>query len=192
MPKLNIDRRLLSVNPFSRPGKPLAAVKGIVIHWVNNPGITALQTRNYFEGLKSQSLNNPRAVFASAHFIAGLSGEIVQCIPVSEMAYHVGAKSYTSGALSRLGHYPNNCTIGIELCHPDHTGRFSLETWNAAAGLIAGLVAQFNLCPSTDIWTHHAVTRKVCPKYFVEYPEAFEQFKLDVISQGNCPQGVGL
>ncbi|MDR1287481.1 MAG: N-acetylmuramoyl-L-alanine amidase [Treponema sp.] len=62
-------------------------VKGIVFHWVANPGTSALQNRNYFEGLKSQSLNNPKAIFASAHFVAGRAGEVIQCLPPDEMAW---------------------------------------------------------------------------------------------------------
>jgi N-acetylmuramoyl-L-alanine amidase len=59
---------------------------------VANPGTSALQNRNYFEGLKSQSLNDPKAVFASAHFIVGLQGEVLQCLSLDEMVYHMGAK----------------------------------------------------------------------------------------------------
>jgi N-acetylmuramoyl-L-alanine amidase len=190
MPEPNFDKNFLSMNLFSCPGKKLSGVKGVVIHWVGNPGTSALQTRNYFEGLKAQSSNNPKAVFASAHFVVGLRGEIVQCLPADEMAYHVGAKVYTPEAISRFGHYPNNCTIGIELCHPAWDGQFAPETWASAVGLTARLVEIFNLDPSTDVWTHHGITRKDCPKYFVEHPEAFERFKFDVnIAMGETPEG---
>jgi N-acetylmuramoyl-L-alanine amidase len=190
MPEPNIDRKLLTVNPFSRPGKKLAAVKGVVVHWVANPGTSALQTRGYFEGLKTQSLNNPKAVFASAHFIVGIKGEIVQCLPGDEMAYHVGAKTYTPEAISRFGHCPNNCTIGIELCHPARGGKFTPDTWASAAELAARLTRFFDLDPLKDIWRHFDVTRKECPKYFVDHPEAFERFRLDAdIAAGENPEG---
>jgi N-acetylmuramoyl-L-alanine amidase len=190
MPELNVEKRLLTVNPFSRPGKKLLPVKGVIIHWVNNPGTSALQNRNYFEGLKSQSLDNPKAVFASAHFVVGLQGEVVQCLPVDEMAYHAGAKLYTPEAISRFGHCPNNCTVGIELCHPAWDGEFTPETWASAVELAACLLKQFDLDPAAGLWTHHAVTRKDCPKYFVEHPEAFERFKLNVDrATGENPKG---
>ena len=180
----------MTVNPFSRPGKKLLPVKGVVLHWVGNPGTSALQTRAYFEGLKNQSLNNPKAAFASAHFVVGLEGEIVQCLPLDEMAYHVGARVYTPEATGRFGHYPNNCTIGIELCHPARDGKFTPETWMSAAELAALLLKRFGLETETCLWTHNAVTLKDCPKYFVEHPEAFERFKLDVdISTGENPEG---
>jgi N-acetylmuramoyl-L-alanine amidase len=179
---MNIQRDLLTVNPFSRPGKKLSGVKALVIHWVANAGSTAKQNRNYFESLKDQSLNDASARYASAHFIAGLFGEVVQCIPAEEMAYHVGAKTYTPEALGRLGHYPNNRTVGIELCHPGPDGRFAIETLNAAAELCGLLCIQTGLNPLADIWRHYDITGKDCPKWFVERPEEFEEFKRGVVS----------
>ena len=174
---MNIQTDLLTVNPFSRPGKKLSGVKAVVIHWVANAGSTAKQNRDYFESLKKQSLNNASVRFASAHFIAGLSGEVIQCIPCEEMAYHVGAKTYMPDAAGFPGHNPNNCTIGIELCHPKADGRFKEETIRAAEELCALLCGRFNLDPEADIWTHYGITGKHCPRRFVEHPGGFETFK---------------
>ena len=108
---------ILTVNPYSRPGRPLSGgVKGIVLHWVANPKTTAIQNRNYFEGLKQQA-NIKNGRYAGAHFIIGLEGEVIRCVPENEMAYHVEANKYTPRALRELSSNPNNCTIGIELCH---------------------------------------------------------------------------
>lgn len=71
-----LDVELLSINDYSRPGLAMNEVKGIVIHYTANPGSTAIQNRNYFEGLKDS-----HETMASSHFIVGLDGEIVQCIP---------------------------------------------------------------------------------------------------------------
>ena len=89
---MKIERKFLTENKFSRPNKNLIGVKGIVIHWVGNAGTSALANRNYFENLKNQKDIN-KARYASAHFIIGLDGEIIQCLPADEMAYHVGAYS---------------------------------------------------------------------------------------------------
>jgi N-acetylmuramoyl-L-alanine amidase len=187
---MNIEQKLLTINPFSRPGKALSPARGVVLHWVGNPGTSAARNRDYFEGLKSQSLNSSKITFASAHFVVGLQGEIIQCLPLNEMAYHVGAKVYTPEAISRLGPYPNNCTIGIELCHPGWDGKFNSETWMSAVELTACLLKQFKLESATGIWTHNEITLKDCPKYFVDHPEAFERFKLDVdIEMGKNPEG---
>ena len=68
-----IDQQLLTVNEYSRPGTKLEKVKGVVIHYTGNPGTTAMQNRNYFEGLAEK-----KDTKASSHFIIGLSGEIIQ------------------------------------------------------------------------------------------------------------------
>jgi N-acetylmuramoyl-L-alanine amidase len=174
---MDIQYNLIPVNPFSRPGKKLPRVKALVIHWVANPGSTAPQNRHYFASLKDQSLNHASARYASAHFIVGMLGEIVQCIPVHEMAYHVGAKTYLPYALERLGQYPNNCCVGIELCHPHAEGRFTPETLTAATELCGMLCIQLGLNPLTALWRHYDITGKECPRWFVTHPEAFEEFK---------------
>jgi N-acetylmuramoyl-L-alanine amidase len=186
---MNIQRDLLTVNPFSRPGKTLSGVKALVMHWVGNAGSAAKENRDYFESLKKQSPDNPSARYASAHFIVGLSGEVVQCIPTEEMAYHVGAKVYTPEALGRLGHYPNSCAIGIELCHPGADGAFLRETEWAAGELCALLCVQLGLHPLHDIWTHEGITGKYCPKWFVDHPEAFDTFRHGVASVMNRLKG---
>jgi N-acetylmuramoyl-L-alanine amidase len=177
---MNIQRNLLTVNPFSRPGKPLRSVRGIVIHWVGNAGSSALANQHYFASLQGQSLADAATRYASAHFIVGIQGEVIQCIPTNEMAYHVGAKRYTTEALGRLGPYPNTCTWGIELCHPDASGQFTEASRESAVHLCARLCVQQGLLVHRDIWTHHGITGKYCPKYFVDVPGEFERFKAEV------------
>ena len=46
----DIDVELLTVNPYSRPGDATGRINGIVIHYTANPGSTAIDNRNYFEG----------------------------------------------------------------------------------------------------------------------------------------------
>ena len=180
---MNIERNLLTRNPFSRPGTYINNVKGIVIHWVANPGTTAAQNRNYFESLKNQAQAQKNERYASAHFVIGLQGEIIQCIPATERAYHVGATTYKPEALQKLSYYPNNCTLGIELCHPDWSGAFTSETLDSAAELCALLCIQHGLNPETALWRHYDVTGKNCPKYFVEKPQEWEQFKREVMQR---------
>ena len=77
-----LDVELLDVNEYSRPGATLKQVNGIVIHYTANPGSSAMANRDYFEGLKDAHTTK-----ASSHFIVGLEGEVVQCIPTTEIAY---------------------------------------------------------------------------------------------------------
>lgn len=157
-PKLNV--KLLTVNPYSRPGRAGGKINGIVIHYTANPGTTAMQNRNYFEGLKDS-----RETKASSHFVVGIEGEVVQCIPTKEIAFASNNR--------------NNDTISIEACHPEADGKFTESTYASLTKLTAWLCNKFGLTEK-DVIRHYDVTGKKCPLYFVEHEDAWEQFKADV------------
>jgi N-acetylmuramoyl-L-alanine amidase len=181
---MKIEEKFLTKNQFSRPGMLLKGVHGIVVHWVGNPKSTAVNNRNYFECLKSQAYETEKeqkkARFASAHFVVGMEGEAIQCIPENEMAYHVGAKEYKPSAIQNLGTYPNNSTLGIELCHPDWSGRFNTETLDATCRLITDLLERHKLSKK-DVYRHFDITGKDCPLYFVEHGDAWHEFVKSII-----------
>jgi N-acetylmuramoyl-L-alanine amidase len=177
---MEIKQALLTRNEYSRPGKPLIGVRGIVIHYVGNPGSSAMANRNYWEMLKDGIEENGQARYASAHFVVGLEGEIIQALPENEVGYHVGAKVYKPEALKRLSSYPNNCTIGIELCHADWSGKFNDKTLASARELAADLLARHGLTPA-DLWRHYDITGKMCPVYFVKHPDEWEAFKASIV-----------
>jgi N-acetylmuramoyl-L-alanine amidase len=152
-----------------------------------------MANRNYFENLKSQpqatAEERNKGLYASAHFIVGLEGEIIQCLLEDEMAYHVGAVRYSPLALQRLSAYPNNCTLGIELCHPAELdkdgnkikdsglwrGEFLPQTLAAAAELITELLERYSLGKDT-IYRHYDITGKDCPRYFVKNQDKWSNF----------------
>ena len=158
--KPEIDVELLTPNEYSRPGITNEQINGIVVHYTANPGSTAMENRNYFEGLKDTHLTK-----VSSNFVIGLEGEIVQCIPTWEMAYASNDR--------------NSDTISIECCHPDETGKFNDATYNSLVQLCAWLCVKYDLT-SEDVIRHYDVTGKDCPKYFVEHEDAWELFKADV------------
>ena len=160
-----VEQDYLTVNPYSRPGEPLEKINGVVIHYVGNPGTTAHANRNYFESLAS-GLEN---AYASSHFIVGLEGEVIQCVPLTEIAYASNTR--------------NGDTVSIEVCHPDETGEFSPVTYQRTVELTAWLCREFRLDPSQDIIRHYDVTGKECPRYYVEHPEAWDDFRADVASE---------
>jgi N-acetylmuramoyl-L-alanine amidase len=171
---VEIKQEFLTKNEFSRPGKILSGVSGIVVHWVGNPKSTAKNNRDYFEGLKNQNAK-AGARYASAHFVIGLAGEIIQCLPENEWAYHVGADKYSDIALAKLGAYPNNQTLGIELCHEKWDGKFTPETLASCRELAAVLLKKYNLA-ATDIYRHFDITGKDCPRYFVQHEDEWSRF----------------
>ena len=94
---MQITEKLLTPNKYSRPQIKLAKVTKIAVHYVGNPGTTAINNRNYFESLKEQipdssgkyRLNKDGSYmtykgervalrWVSSHFVVGLSGEVVQ------------------------------------------------------------------------------------------------------------------
>ena len=155
-----ITQELLTVNEYSRPGTSLKKIKGIVVHYTGNPGTTAMQNRNYFEGLAESKVTK-----ASSHYIVGLSGEVIQCVPLDEIAY--------------ASNHRNADTISIECCINNDAGKFTEKTYDALVHLTAWLVGEYDL-KIDDIIRHYDVTGKVCPKYFVEHESAWVDFKLDV------------
>ena len=157
-----VERDYLPVNPYSRPGDPLEKINGVVIHYVGNPGTTAHANRNYFESLSS----GEEGTYASSHFIVGLDGEVIQCVPLTEIAYASNSR--------------NEDTVSIEVCHPDETGEFSHVTYDRTVELTAWLCREFRLDPETDVIRHYDVTGKECPRYYVEHPEAWDAFRADV------------
>ena len=80
-----VTKMLLTPNKWSRTQTKLGKVKGVVIHWVANTNTSATANRNFFENRKLGKTN-----FGSAHYIVGLKGEVIQCLPDNELAYHVG------------------------------------------------------------------------------------------------------
>ena len=158
--KMEIQQRLLTINPYSRPCKKIGPIKNIVVHWVGNAASTAIANRNYFESLKEKKS------FASSHYIIGLQGEIIQCVPESEVAYH--AKE------------ANSYSIGIEVCHPDWQGKFAESTYNSLISLLVDLCKRYSLEPTQAIIRHYDVTKKECPRYYVQNTKAWLQLKDDV------------
>lgn len=151
----------LTVNEYSRPGDRLGSVNAIVIHYVGNPGTTAAQNRSYFEGLK-----DGHGTSASSHYIVGLDGEIIQCVPLDEISYASNER--------------NRDTIAIECCHPDATGKFNAATYASLVKLTAALCNTYGLSPDTDIIRHYDITGKKCPLYFVDNEDEWYGFKLSV------------
>lgn len=167
-----IIEKLLTPNKYSRPQDKLKGVKGIVVHWVANPQASAEANRNFFENRKLGKTG-----YGSAHYIIDLDGDVIRCIPENEVAYHVGSKTYTKEALSRLSTYPNNCTIGIECCHVDWNGKMTDATYNTLVELVADLLKKYKLT-TDDLWLHKEVVGwKDCHKWFVDHPDEWVKFK---------------
>ena len=151
-----IDQQIIKVDGDSRRGVYLESVQNIVIHYVGNPGTTAQQNRDYYASRSSE---------VSSHFVIGLKGEIIQCIPLHEK--------------SSASNHRNKDTISIEVCHPDESGKYTDEAYDSLVKLTVWLCEVCGL-DSNDVIRHDDITGKQCPLYFVTHEDAWEQFKKDV------------
>ena len=152
-----IDRQILTEDCNSRTGERISRVRDIAVHYVGNPGSTAQQNRDYFAQPDTE---------VNSHFVVGLEGEIIQCLPLDEKSSATNER--------------NIDTISIEVCHPDETGKFTEESYQSLVKLTAWLCDHEGIGRDRVI-RHYDVTGKLCPLYFVEHEEAWEQFKQDVI-----------
>ena len=143
---MKITDALLTPNKYSRPQIPLKSVKKVVLHYVGNPKSSAMANRNYFENQKSGGR------YVSSHYIVGLEGEILRCVPENEVAY--------------CSNSANSYSISIECCHPDATGKFTDATTDSAAELCAYLLKKYGLSVD-DLIRHYDVTGKQCPLWYV-------------------------
>ncbi|MEG0918541.1 MAG: peptidoglycan recognition family protein [Anaerovoracaceae bacterium] len=150
-----VNKQLI-VSNTTPEDKNIGRVKDIVIHYVANPGSTAMNNRDYFA---------KEDVHVNAHFVVGLNGEVVQCMPL-----------YLKSAASNNR---NPDTISIEVCHPDSTGEFTDVTTNSLVKLTAWLCDEFNISRN-NIIRHGDITGKNCPKYFMEHEDKWLDFKEQV------------
>ena len=155
---MNIIQDFLVVNQYSRPGTKMQPVRFVVVHYVGNPGSSAKNNRNYFNNLATT-----KATYVSSHYVVGLDGEIIQCIPENEIAYCQGSPY-------------NSYSISIEVCHPDSTGKFSTVTEGALVELVADILKRNNLTVD-KVLRHYDCTGKACPLYYVNNPSAWVAFK---------------
>ena len=151
-----IDVQIIETDGASRRGENLSRLSDIVIHYVVNPGTTAQQNRDYFNSPESN---------VSSHFVIGLEGEIIQCIPLNE--------------ISSASNDRNRDTISIEVCHPDASGKFTDASYRSLVRLTAWLCGIGDL-RSSNVIRHYDITGKLCPLYYVEHEDAWEQLKTDI------------
>ena len=151
-----VDQQIINVDGDSRRGVMLEGVRNIVIHYVGNPGTTAQQNRDYYASRSSE---------VSSHFVIGLKGEIIQCIPLHEK--------------SSASNHRNKDTISIEVCHPDASGKFTDAAYQSLVKLTGWLLDVCDL-DSNDVIRHYDITGKQCPLYFVTHDDKWKQFLEDV------------
>lgn len=172
---MEVIEKLIDGNRYSRPGTAIKKIKAVIVHYAGVDGQSANTVIRYFDSLKKQSKN---FVYASTHYVVDHNGDVYRCVPDGEVTYHVGAKSYSPYGLS-LSSYPNNCCLGIEMCHLA-TG-FTPETEEKTAELVA-LLLDVNSLSVNDVKRHYDITGKICPKPYVDDESSFLNF-LEIVKR---------
>lgn len=130
-----------------RPGKT-RKIKYIVIHNTANKQSSAQNEVDY--------LTNRGNTSSTSFHMAVDDHEIVEAIPVTEMAFHAGTNE------------GNQYGIGIEICE---SGNFEKAEANAAK-LTAYLMKQYNV-PLSGVKTHHDFSGKDCPRLILDHWSKF-------------------
>ena len=110
---------------------------------MGNPGTTAAQNHSF-------SPTWPRReTYASSHFLVGLDGEVLQNVPLNEVAY--------------CSNQRNDDTISIECCHPDDSGEFTSATYESLVRLTRWLMEEYGL-DTSQVIRHYDVTGEALPQ----------------------------
>ncbi|MBC7544541.1 MAG: N-acetylmuramoyl-L-alanine amidase [Candidatus Sericytochromatia bacterium] len=148
----------------------------LVIHDTQTPGVVSARIiANHF--------GNPRAE-ASAHFIIGKAGEIIQCVDESRRAWHVGP--------SLMDGVPkvNDYSIGIELVNAeDGSDPFTEAQYRSLASLSAHLVSRYTI-PIGRIIGHRDVAMPLGRKQDPADNFAWDRFRTDLgtlLAKGGYP-----
>ena len=132
--------------------------KGIILHYIGNPGTTARQNASYFSHVNSQ---------ISVHYIVD-DTEIIEIIPPEQKSYGTSNKEY------------NESYIQIEMCHPDASGKVSEATLTNTVWLCRELMGRFSI---HEIIRHYDVTGKQCPLWYVKHPDEWEKLKERILEE---------
>lgn len=119
-------------------------IKSIIVHNTANPNSTAQNERDY--------LVNPSNTSSTSFHIAVDDHEIIEAIPVNEIAFHA------------LNSECNKEGIGIEICE---SGDYEKAEQNGV-WIIAYLMHKYDI-PLSEVKTHKDCSGKECPRLILDH-----------------------
>lgn len=123
---------------------------------------------NWFNSINRGYIQNGRYLYASAHFVCDLDGKLYSYVPMNRIAYTTNSANVYS--------------IGVECATTGTDDHYSDAEYVSMVKLGAWLGQYYKLDPRIDFIRHTDVVGrayKLCPKYFVDHEDKWEQFKLD-------------
>ena len=162
----NMIKQFMKINKYGRPGTKRSKTTKIAWHFTGQHDVPAKNTVSYFSNVVANGYKvNGRYIYASSHLVIGLNGETYHIVPFDEIAYTTNDANYYS--------------IGVECATTGSDDHYTDEEYVSMVKTGAWLAQTYKRDPRKDFIRHYDVTRKVCPRYFVNNVKAWEQFKLD-------------
>ncbi len=149
---MTITDSLIPKNKYNRPGTK-STPKRICVHYTGDCGATAAQLAKYWQNVAAGVFKDKPWSWTSAQYIVGLNGEVIRCIPDSEIAYAAANQ--------------NVDTIHIEVCYKRQSGEFEESSIVALGELVRSLMNTYAI-PSGKVVRHYDLTGKLCPAYYVD------------------------
>lgn len=164
--KPEMIEKFMKINKYGRPGTKRRRTTKIAWHFTGQHDVSAKNTVSYFSNVVANGYRvNGRYIYASSHLVMGLEGEIYHIIPFNEIAYTTNSA--------------NAYSVGVECATTGSDDHYTDKEYVSMIKTGAWLAKLYGLDPRKDFIRHYDVTRKVCPRYFVNNVKAWEQFKLD-------------
>ena len=147
---------------YATSGKKRAKTTKIAWHYTGKADCSGKNTvYNWFLPIAQGKIKS----YASAHFVCDLDGTIYSMISMPYVAYTTNSA--------------NSYSIGIECATTGSDDHYTDKEYVSMVKLGAWLAQYYGLDPRNDFIRHYDVTKKVCPRYFVNNSAKWKQFKLD-------------
>lgn len=181
---MNVIQDFIAPGQGVRTGTKMLGIEGLVIHWIGVCQADAYKVRGSFTG----------TVLGTQYISDFNTGDIIQVMPETEMANHVGANKYTDTKRALLGSKsPNRYLVGIECCIGDKAipadwstagkhmelGRPSDKQYKAMVEFSADFLARHGLGVDR-LLRHYDITGKLCHVWFCKDEARWIKFKADV------------
>lgn len=160
-------------NKYSRPGTVRNKTVAIILHYTANPGGTAKNHADFFDGSDGGG-----GRYAGAQVFVDKT-QALALMPLNEVAYQANEAACRIAALKgSLGSYKGNANVtslGVEMCI-EKDGSIATETFNRTVDVVVELCRKYNL-NQNNLYRHYDVTGKNCPAPWVARPADFARFK---------------
>ena len=163
-PKI-INKIPKTLSKFICGGKRKRTTK-IAWHYTGAHDVKGINTIvNWFEKIRRGHKVNGKYIYASSNYVCDLDGAIYEYVPRNKIAWTTNQA--------------NSYSIGIECATTGKDDHYSDKEYVSMVKLGAWLCSIYDLDPRKDFIRHNDVTGKICPRYFVNNPNKWKQFKND-------------